>query len=75
MHDIITQNKMQINHKSQYVRSSWMVELTGITTIKNENVFDHVNHLADLADNFTLEQKDIAHSKYKNKCSNYNSIS
>ena len=38
MHEIITHNKIQINQHSQYVRSSWRIELTGIPTMKNENV-------------------------------------
>ena len=31
-----------------------MVELTGISAMENESVFDHINHLADIAkiDNF-----------------------
>ena len=51
MYEIGTQNKIQINQQSQYVRSSWMVKLTGIPTMQNENVFDHINHLADIAKN------------------------
>ena len=37
--------------------------LTGIPTMKNENVFDQINHLDDIAkiDNFTQEQIEIAH--------------
>ena len=45
MHEIITQSKNQINQQSQCVRSYLMVELTGIPTMKNENLFDHINHL------------------------------
>ena len=45
------------------MRSSWMVDLTGIATMKTENVFGHLNHLADIAKiyKFTQEQIDIAH--------------
>ena len=44
------------------MRSSWMVELTGIPTMQNENVLDHINHLPDIAkiDNFMQEQTDTA---------------
>ena len=44
-----------------------MVELTAIPTMKNENVFDHINHLADIAKigNFTQEQIDIVYSTSK----------
>ena len=40
-----------------------MVDLTGIATMKTENVFGHLNHLADIAKiyKFTQEQIDIAH--------------
>ena len=67
MHEIITQNKIQINQQSQYVRTSWMVELTGIPTIQNENVLDHINYLADIAkiDIFMQEQTDTAHRTSK----------
>ena len=64
MHEIRTQiQEIQINQQSQYVRSSWMVELTGIPAMQNENVFDYINHLADIAkiDNFIQEQIDTAH--------------
>ena len=39
-----------------------MVELTGIPTMQNENVLDHINHLPDIAkiDNFMQEQTDTA---------------
>ena len=53
--------------QSQYVRYSWMVEVTGIPTLKNENVADHINRLSDIAkiDNFMQEQIDIAHRTSK----------
>ena len=75
MHENITQNKIQINQQSQYVRSIWMVEFTRIPTMKNENVFGQIDHLAEIAktDNFTQEQIDIAHCTLKkNRWSNYN---
>ena len=39
-----------------------MVALTGIPTMQNENVLDHINHLPDIAkiDNFMQEQTDTA---------------
>ena len=44
-----------------------MVELTGIPTMQNENVLNHINHLADIAkiDNFLQEQIDNAHRSSK----------
>ena len=65
MHETITQNKIQINQQSQYVRSSWIVELTWILTMKNEHVFDHTDHLAGIAkfDNLMQEQIDGHSSK------------
>ena len=44
-----------------------MVELIGIPTIQNENVFDHINHLVDIAkiDNFMQEQIDTVHRTSK----------
>ena len=54
-----------------------MVELTEIPSMKKENVFHHMNHLADIAktDNFMQKQIDIAHyCTQKNRCSNYNSV-
>ena len=44
-----------------------MVELTGIPTMENENVLDHINHLADIAkiDNFLQEQIDTVHCTSK----------
>ena len=50
--------------QSQYVRYSWMVEVTGIPTLKNENVFDRLSDIAKI-DNFMQEQIDIAHRTSK----------
>ena len=43
--------------------------VTGIPAIKNENVFDHINDLADIAkiDNFTQEQIDRSKQTKKKK--------
>ena len=44
-----------------------MVELIGIPTMQNENGFDHINHLVDIAkiDNFMQGQTDIVHHTSK----------
>ena len=44
-----------------------MVELIAIPTMQNENVFDHINHLVDIAkiDNFMQEQIDTVHRTSK----------
>ena len=69
MHEIITQNKIQINQQSQYVRSSWTFELTGVSAMKNGNVYGHINHLADIAktDNFMQKHIDITHRTSEKK--------
>ena len=49
------------------MRSYGIVELIAIPTMQNENVFDHINHLVDIAkiDNFMQEQIDTVHRTSK----------
>lgn len=60
--------KNQSNQLGQYIRSSKMVEISGIPRKKGEDCIDLINQLANLAhfSNFDINQIDLAHrtSKY-----------
>ena len=57
------ENQIEINKLSQYNRSSFMLELSGIPQQDDENAIDLVNKTAVVAGicNFDVSQTDIAH--------------
>ena len=54
-------NKKQTNHLGQYLRSSWMLEISGISFTVTEDCRDVITKLVDLANitRFNINQIDI----------------
>ena len=59
----LQQSKDELNLHSQYIRSSWMVEISGILVKKDENLYNIISKIIDLAgiENFSVDQIVIAH--------------
>ena len=56
-------NKKQTNQLGQYLRSSWMLEISGITFTETEDCRDLITKLVDLANitRFNINQIDMIH--------------
>lgn len=44
----LQQSKDKMNKHSQYIRSSWMVEILGIPVKKDENLYNNINKIVEL---------------------------
>ena len=63
MKEQLEKTKQQLNANAQYMRSSWMLEISGIRTSKDEDTKGIVCKLASLAkmQDFSKDQIDVAH--------------
>ena len=63
MKEQLETTKQQLNANAQYMRSSWILEISGIPTLKDEDTKDIVYKLASLAkmQDFSKDQVDVAH--------------
>ena len=59
----LQQSKDELNLHSQYIRSSWMVEISGILVKKDENLYNIISKIIDLTgiENVSVDQIVIAH--------------